>query len=223
MRRRIAGVLAGLVAMGGFVAALWSEPSLASATSATSHASLVGRPRRPDPKDDKEQCEDEKGPEQEGREPDADSNGEKEGHEADKGDACPSPTPSPTPTPHPGDRQSIRVTVPNAIVRIFECSALGTRCRFDHQFQLNPPFNKKVPTVFVNRSVTDGCAGSGEAGKDEAGGAVGEFDSPGWGLAMLWQSQCKPPKPRKEGGERDHHRHGEQARVQHPSHDGRDH
>ena len=247
MRRRIAAVLAGLTAMGGLVVALWTQPSLAYAASAISRASVVARHRIPiaDPGasvrpgtsapvsgEDREDCEDAKGPEQEGREPDADTNGEKEGHELDRDDTCPSPTPTPTPTPSPSptptpspsgshDRQSIRVTVPNAIVRIFECSTLGTRCRFDHQYQLNPPFNKKVPMVFVNRFVTGNCDRLGDDGGDVVGGVVGEFDAPGRGLALLSESQCKPQKPRKGGRDRDHHRHGEEQHEQHEGHNSR--
>lgn len=236
MRRRIAGVAAGLTAMGGLVIAVWTEPSLAGAASAISHLRVTGWERIPAPaaapspnppaqrspsalipEDDpreNEECEDE-APEQEGLELDGDANGEKEGHEPDRGDTCPSPQPTPTPTPSPfptpsptptsgsPDLQPISVTVPNAIVRVYECSPQGTRCNFDFAYQLNPPFDPQAPTVYNNRYVTGDCAGDGEE-------RVGLPQEPHGG------GGCKPHRPRLGGREHhDHHRDEHQVRLWH--------
>jgi hypothetical protein len=56
---------------------------------------------------------------------------------------------------------TISGTVPNAFVRVYDCSEQGTRCGYDRTYQLNPPFDAGAPSVYVNRYESESASVSG--------------------------------------------------------------
>lgn len=94
------------------------------------------------------------------------------------------------------DLQRVTATVPNAFLRVFVCSELGTRCRLDHVVNLNPPVDPDLPTVFANRYVTQTCQPEDDDGPDKGpGNGAEEIDNDKETTSRITQSGRQATAP----------------------------